>query len=76
MVFDPTFHEIDREAASLPDLAGADVDIAGGDLDRGLGPADGDPVEEEQDAAAEGTVEADLVSADVPADELPPYGEE
>lgn len=27
MVFDPTFHEIDREAAELPDLSGEDPDV-------------------------------------------------
>lgn len=26
MVFDPTFHEIDEEAAELPDLDGSDPD--------------------------------------------------
>ncbi|MCR2764804.1 hypothetical protein NQ152_14925 [Microbacterium sp. zg.B48] len=76
MVFDPTFHEIDREAANLPDLAGADVDIDPADLDHGVDAADAGSVEEEQEAAAEGSAEADIVLSDVPADDLPPYGQE
>jgi hypothetical protein len=27
MVFDPTFHEFDREAAALPDLSGEDPEV-------------------------------------------------
>jgi hypothetical protein len=76
MVFDPTFHEIDREAGNLPDQAGADVDIDADDLDHGPGDAEADSIDDEQDSAAEGAVEADIVSSDVPENELPPYGEE
>jgi hypothetical protein len=76
MVFDPTFHEIDREAEDLPDLTGADVDIDPDDLDHGPRVADDDSIDDEQDAAAEGASEADIVSSDVPENELPSYGEE
>ena len=76
MVFDPTFHEIDGEAENLPDLAGADVDIDPDELDQGPRVADDDSIDDEQDAAAEGALEADIVSSDVPQNELPAYGEE
>ena len=76
MVFDPTFHEIDREAAGLPDLTGAGADLDPDDTDGALDPADPDSLDEDQEGVAEGDAESQIVAGNVPADELPPYGEE
>ena len=76
MVFDPTFHEIDREADNLPDLSGKDPELDPDDTDGALDPADADSVGEDQEALAEGRAESQIVSGNVAADELPPYGEE
>ena len=48
MVFDPTFHEIDREADELPDLSGDDLEVD---------PADAEG--EAEDEIGAGRVEAD-----------------
>lgn len=70
MVFEPTFEQIDDEAAQLPDL--------GGD-----GPAPDEPHveasdgdDEGQEAVSEGAAEAAIVDGDAPADDLPPFGED
>jgi len=70
MVFDPTFHEIDREAEELPDIAGA---TAGDDEELETALAD-DADEESVDAALEGEATEAAMLGDLPANELPPEG--
>lgn len=76
MVFDPTFHEIDREADNLPDLAGKDPEPDPDDSDGALDPFDAGSVDEDQEAVAEGGAESQIVAGNVAADDLMPYGEE
>jgi hypothetical protein len=73
MVFEPTFESIDGKADALPDLEGGNPfagDAEGSDL-----AATGGTREEEAADLAEGGVEAGLRDAEVPFEELPPYGE-
>ena len=76
MVFDPTFHSIDEEAENLPDLAGGPGDTDVSDPDGGIAEASVDRTDERQDDVIEGEAEAALLTEVLPADDLPPYGEE
>lgn len=68
MVFEPTFDEIDEEAAGLPDLGG-DGEEPG---EPAIGASDSDDAQPEADV--EGV--AAISSVDLDEDDLPPYGEE
>lgn len=79
MVFEPTFNEIDADAAARDAalLHSADPEAivdATHTLDPEA-PADTADADDDLDAELEGEADADL-AAEVSADDLPPYGEE
>ncbi|MBN9169464.1 MAG: hypothetical protein J0J00_06780 [Microbacterium sp.] len=66
MVFEPTFHEIDEQATQLPDL--------GGDGAAPEEPIVAPSASEDDEATADVEGTAAVATADIEADDLPPYG--